>query len=82
LKPKVNDVCDKCGGQLYQRSDDTAEVLKRRIVVYEQQTQPILEYYNKKRIPSIKFKCDRLDMPPETAVQEILNGLRDLKLIS
>jgi adenylate kinase len=81
LKPKVDDVCDKCGGQLYQRSDDTAEVLKSRILVYERQTQPILEHYNKKKVPSIKFKCERVDMPPETAVQEILNGLRDLKLI-
>jgi adenylate kinase len=81
LKPKVDDVCDKCGGELYQRSDDTAEVIKSRILVYEQQTQPILEHYKKKTVPSIEFKCERLDMPPEAAVQEIMNGLRDLKLI-
>jgi adenylate kinase len=81
LKPKVDDVCDKCGGQLYQRSDDTAEVIKNRIIVYERQTQPILEHYGKKRVPSIEFKCERLDMPPEAAVQEILKALRNLKLI-
>jgi len=82
LKPKVDDICDKCGGQLYQRSDDTAEVIKSRILVYERQTQPILEHYNKRRVPSIGFKCERLDMPPETAVREIMNGLRELGLIS
>jgi adenylate kinase len=81
LKPKVDDVCDKCGGHLYQRSDDTAEVIKSRILVYERQTRPILEHYDKKKVPSIEFKCERLDMPPETAVREILSRLRELKLI-
>jgi adenylate kinase len=81
LKPKVDGVCDKCGGQLYQRSDDTAEVIKSRILVYERQTQPILEHYNKRRTPLIEFKCERLDTPPETAVQEIMNKLRDIRLI-
>jgi adenylate kinase len=81
LKPKVDGVCDKCEGQLYQRPDDTAEVIKSRILVYERQTQPILEHYNKRRTPLIEFKCERLDMPPETAVQEIMNRLRDMKLI-
>jgi adenylate kinase len=81
LKPKVDGVCDKCEGQLYQRPDDTAEVIKSRILVYERQTQPILEHYNKRRTPLIEFKCERLDMPPETAVQEIMNKMREMKLI-
>jgi adenylate kinase len=38
LKPKVEGICDKCGGQLYQRTDDTAQVIKDRIGVYERQT--------------------------------------------
>jgi len=82
LKPKVEGVCDKCGGQLYQRSDDTAEVIKDRIKVYEKQTQPVLEYYRKKKIPSVEFKCDRLDMPPEVAVENILNQLEQANLLS
>jgi adenylate kinase len=81
LKPKADGVCDKCGGQLYQRSDDNAGVIKSRILVYERQTQPILEHYNKRGTPLIEFKCERLDMPPETAVQEIMNKLRHIKLI-
>jgi adenylate kinase len=80
LKPKVDGVCDKCGGQLYQRSDDTAEVIKSRILIYERQTQPILEHYNKKKISLIEFKCERLEMPPAKAIQEILNRLRDVKV--
>jgi len=80
LKPKVDMICDKCGGPLYQRPDDTPEVIKKRIQVYEQQTQPILEYYREKGIPFVEFKTESLEMPPEVAVEEIFKGLRNLKL--
>jgi adenylate kinase len=76
LKPKVEGVCDKCGGPLYQRSDDTAEVIKDRIKVYEKQTQPILQYYKEKKVPQVEFKTESLDMPPEIAVEKILNDLK------
>ena len=79
LKPKVEGICDKCGGQLYQRSDDTAEVIKERIRVYEKQTQPILQYYGKK-VKLIEFKTESLDMPPEVAVENIVKELEKLKL--
>jgi adenylate kinase len=80
LKPKVEGVCDKCGGQLYQRSDDTPRVIKDRIGVYERQTQPILKHYGEKKVPLVEFKCDRLDLPPEAAVEEILKGLKKVRL--
>ncbi|MEM3700938.1 MAG: nucleoside monophosphate kinase [Candidatus Bathyarchaeia archaeon] len=80
LKPKVDMICDKCGGNLYQRPDDTPEVIKKRIQVYEEQTQPILQYYREKKIPFVEFKCESVDIPPEVAVKEILKGLRKLKL--
>jgi len=79
LKPKVDMICDKCGGPLYQRPDDAPEVIKKRIEVYEQQTQPILQYYREKGVPFIKFKCKKLEMPPEVAVKEILEGFKKLK---
>lgn len=80
LKPKVDMVCDKCGGALYQRSDDTAEVIKERIQIYERQTQPILQHYREKGVPFVEFKCEKLEMPPEVAVEEIIKGLKKLKL--
>jgi adenylate kinase len=43
--PKVMGVCDACGGELYQRPDDTPETQKNRIDVYMKQTQPLIEYY-------------------------------------
>jgi adenylate kinase len=81
LKPKRDMICDKCGGPLYQRSDDTPEVIKKRIEVYERQTQPLLQYYKEKGVPLIEFKCEKLDVPPEVGVEEILKGLKKLKLI-
>jgi adenylate kinase len=46
--PAQPDVCDKCGGELYQRSDDTEETVKSRLAVYASKTAPLLEYYKEK----------------------------------
>lgn len=43
--PRVAGVCDKCGGQLYQREDDSEATVRNRLAVYAQQTAPLLEYY-------------------------------------
>ncbi len=45
--PKNDGVCDKCGGKLIQRSDDTKEVVENRLDVYEKSTMPLIEYYEK-----------------------------------
>ena len=44
-KSKVDGVCDKCNGELYQREDDKEEVITRRLEIYAQQTEPIISYY-------------------------------------
>ncbi len=44
-KPKVEGICDVCGGKLYQRSDDTEEKLKVRYDEYLNQTEPVIEFY-------------------------------------
>ncbi len=80
LKPKIESVCDKCGGQLYQRPDDTSDVIKARIDVYERQTQPILRHYKEKKVKLVEFRCEALDVPPEAAVDSIINELKKLKL--
>ncbi len=48
--PAKEEVCDLCGGELYQRSDDNEETVSKRIQVYLEQTQPLIEYYSKKGI--------------------------------
>ena len=47
IPPKVEGVCDSCGGELYQRDDDTAETVSNRIEVYNSQTKPLIDYYEK-----------------------------------
>ncbi|MEV6106272.1 adenylate kinase [Streptomyces sp. NPDC051940] len=43
--PKVDGVCDTCGGELYQRDDDREDTVRRRLEVYHTQTEPIIDYY-------------------------------------
>jgi adenylate kinase len=46
--PQEAGVCDRCGGELYQRPDDTPETQKHRIKVYFEQTAPLIDYYREK----------------------------------
>lgn len=45
VPPKVSGKCDRCGGELYQRADDTEETAKKRLDVYFAQTMPLIKYY-------------------------------------
>lgn len=44
-QPKREGVCDVCGGELYQRDDDSEETVRKRLEVYHTQTEPIIDYY-------------------------------------
>ena len=46
--PRRDGVCDTCNGELYQRDDDQEETIQTRLVVYEQQTNPLISWYQKK----------------------------------
>ena len=48
LPPKVEGVCDKCNGELYQRDDDKQESIMNRMDVYREQTEPLINFYKKK----------------------------------
>jgi adenylate kinase len=50
LPPKKEGICDKCAGELYQRDDDKEEVIAKRLVVYKNQTAPLIEYYKKRNL--------------------------------
>lgn len=47
---KKEGVCDKCGGELFQRDDDKEETIRKRLDVYDAQTAPLMDYYKKKGI--------------------------------
>ena len=50
IPPKKEGICDKCNGELFQRDDDKPEAIKKRLEVYQEQTEPLIEHYNKKGI--------------------------------
>lgn len=80
LKPTKEGVCDKCGGPLYQRSDDNPEVIKMRLELYESETRPLLRFYDGKKVPIIVHKIVDLDTPPEKVVDYIVKELKKIKL--
>ncbi|MCP2519764.1 adenylate kinase [Candidatus Aminicenantes bacterium AC-708-M15] len=47
-KPKINNKCDECGGELIIRDDDKEDVINRRLKVYEEETKPLVNYYQRK----------------------------------
>ena len=50
LKPVMNGVCDDCGGELYQRTDDNTETFETRYNEYLEQTHPLVAYYENKNV--------------------------------
>lgn len=50
MPPEVEGVCDVCGGEIYQRDDDTEATVKRRFAVFHSQSEPLIGYYRDKGI--------------------------------
>jgi adenylate kinase len=71
VPPKVEGVCDKCGGELYQRDDDKPEAIKERLAIYRAETMPIVGYYEGK---GVLVKVDG-GGSPDDVVTEILEKL-------
>jgi adenylate kinase len=80
LKPKKEGVCDKCGGELYQRSDDNPEVIRNRLQVYKNQTEPLIAYYKEKKVPFVISGTKSLDAQPDPMVEKMLEDLKKLKI--
>tara|TARA_Y100000310_G_C20680025_1_gene815370 strand:+ start:2740 stop:3363 length:624 start_codon:yes stop_codon:yes gene_type:complete len=74
IKPNQEGVCDKCGGELYQRDDDNEKTIKDRLEVYNNQTKPLLDFY--------KDKLVRIDgnRTVDPILQDILKTLKEKSL--
>ena len=71
--PKVAGICDKCGGELYQRPDDNEATIRERLKVYFNQTTPVLDYYkNDGKLIAVDGKLS-IDEVAEKVI-EVLNG--------
>lgn len=69
--PATEDVCDACGGELYQRSDDTPEAVERRLNIYYEQTEPLLDKW---RPAGIVHEIDG-NQAIEAVTEEIVTSL-------
>jgi adenylate kinase len=72
--PKQSGVCDKCGGELYQREDDEEDTVRNRLKVYDATTRPVLDYY---RGESLLVEVEGTGRP-EDVEERILNVLDGL----
>jgi len=74
--PAAEGVCDTCGGEIYQRSDDTEATVRNRLDVYTQQTEPLIGYY---RTQGVLAEIDGVGHPDEIYgnIQNELNRVRD-----
>ena len=71
--PKVQGKCDKCGGELYQRADDTIETIKKRLGVYFEETAPLIDYYTRaEKLLEINGEGDPAEV--EKRIVESLDG--------
>ncbi len=61
MPPHQEGICDRCGGELYQRPDDTEATITKRLEVYQEKTAPIIDYYRK------QGKLKTIDAEQETA---------------
>ena len=71
--PKTAGKCDKCGGELVQRSDDTAEVFGKRLAVYRAETLPLEAFYSARRL-LVNVDGTRT---PETVFEELARKARE-----
>ena len=73
--PKVADVCDVCGNELYQRADDNEATMKNRLMGYETSTRPLIEYYKN---AGIYTEIDGRQ-PIEKVTEDLINVLTSVK---
>lgn len=68
MQPKVEGICDKCGGKIYQRSDDNEEAFENRYNTYLEKTAPLIDFYTNK---GVLYKVDS-SKDPEYTLQQVL----------
>jgi adenylate kinase len=74
--PKQAGVCDRCGGELMQRSDDKRETVENRLAVYEQQTAPLIAYYRQRGLLSDIDGSGKVDQVQQRIAELLsVNGL-------
>ena len=74
MPPKRENLCDRCGGELYIRDDDTIEAIRKRLEVYERQTEPLIAYYRERELLR-DIDSSRSVEHSQAQIEEILSAL-------
>ena len=70
-RPKVDEICDRCGEPLVQRSDDRRDAIEMRLKVYDEQTAPLVRYYDERRLLSAVDASGAADVVFQHLLQEL-----------
>ncbi|MBS3815712.1 MAG: adenylate kinase [Hadesarchaea archaeon] len=70
IPPEEEGICDKCGGELYQREDDQPEVIRDRLEEYRKRTQPLIKYYQEKGL------VEKIVSREERPIEEVMDKIR------
>ncbi len=76
MPTKEEGICDKCGGPVVRRPDDEPEVIKKRLDVYKEQTEPLIEFYKNKGLTR-DVVCNDIDQTPEQTLEDVLKVLEE-----
>ncbi|MFD9485788.1 adenylate kinase [Streptomyces sp. NPDC059991] len=69
--PKTDGVCDTCGGELYQRGDDTEDTVRKRLEVYHNETEPIIDFYRAQGLVVTISALGKVDEVTERAMHAL-----------
>jgi adenylate kinase len=81
LLPKVDGICDECGGELIQRADDNVKTIKKRMMTYKDKTVPMEEYFMESGTRVMTFEPKRGVKDYNKFKEQVLNHLDSLNLI-
>lgn len=73
--PGTEGTCDRCGGTLVHRADDTPETVSRRLEVYREQTAPLVDYYDASEAPLVSVRGDRSVEDVYADFKSVVEGL-------
>jgi len=68
--PRQDEICDRCGGKLVQRDDDKPEVIRKRLETYEQETKPLIDFYEKRNLLQV--------IPSSAPIEEVYNRVKEV----
>ncbi len=74
IPPKKENVCDKCGSELYQRSDETPDIIMERLSVYQEETEPLIDFYRNEEILSDVDATQKVEAIFNDCIEVLKNG--------